>query len=303
MKKLKITFLFVLLLLYACNQNKKKEQQNKKADSLCFNAIKQDTSYKDDFSYGKDAVSSISEYGNDTLYPSYMKSKKIDTLNFSFNLKPKGNYNKIKTEIKKERIRLNKLYLKENDTLWHQQIIDSASKYITNTLINRIIPHWYGMFWDFSGYSAIPQHGSVGCSYFVSNTLLHMGFNVNRYKLAQQGPENEAKSIDINYKHYVSKDELPLGEANNKLINEILQNNKDGLYFVGISNHVGYLLVHKKELFFIHSNYGELSVMLEYAKTSEEFADYQYFVAQITYNNDLIKKWLLNEEIKVFFDK
>jgi len=55
-------------------------------------------------------------------------------------------------------------------------------------------------------------------------------------------------------------------------------------------------------LFFIHSNYGTLKVGLEYAKTSEEFIDSQYYLADITYNDNLIRKWLLNEEIKVILD-
>ena len=156
--------------------------------------------------------------------------------------------------------------------------------------------------WDFSGYSAVPQKGEVGCSYFTSNTLLHMGFNVNRYRLAQQGPENEAKSLDQNYKTYEADKDFSNEEMNMPLLNQMVKENEPGLYFVGLSNHVGYLLIYKDELFFIHSNYGPLKVMLEYAETSEEFMDAQYYIAGITHNDDLIRKWLLNKEIKVFRD-
>ncbi len=228
--------------------------------------------------------------------------KEIDTLNFAFRLKPTENYNQIKSEIKAERLRLSQLFSLEKDSLKRELILDSAKHYVTNILVNKLTPHWYGMPWSFSGYSAVPQKGEVGCSYFVSNTLLHAGFNVNRYKLAQQGPMNEAKSIDTNFVTYFNEELFSGKDVNKTVVSKVVSENKDGLYFVGLSNHVGYLLIHDKELYFIHSNYGKLAVMLEYAETSQEFVDNQYFISKITHNDDLIRKWLLNEEIRVYPD-
>ncbi len=228
--------------------------------------------------------------------------KEIDTTNFAFQLKPAGNYSQIKLAIKAERLRLSQLFLTAKDSAQKKSILDSARNYITDALVNPLIPHWYGMPWSFSGYSAVPQKGEVGCSYFVSNTLLHAGFNLNRYKLAQQGPMNEAKTIDTNFVTYTNEEFFSGKDVNKKVVRKIVGKNKDGLYFVGLSSHVGYLLIHNKELYYIHSNYGKLAVMLEYAETSQEFVDNQYFVAKITRNDDLIRKWLMNEEIKVYLD-
>ncbi len=295
-----------IFIIIACGQtikNKQKQEENDSLQTIADTAMHLlDTNLvSDDFYYGDDATISNEEWEEDTLF-GYIKPKEIDTANFAFNLKPSGSYKKIKEEIISERQRLNKLYLSKKDSVWKKEILDSANIYVTNTLLNKIIPHWYGMPWDFSGYSAIPQHGEVGCSYFTSNTLLHMGFNVNRYLLAQQGPENEAKSLDQNYKTYKADENFSYEEINIALLKQIIKENKPGLYFVGLSNHVGYLLIHENNLFFIHSNYGTLKVMLEYAETSEEFLDYQYYLAKITHNDELIRKWLLNEEIKVFRD-
>ena len=299
----KVIILTTLFLTFACGQTTRNEQKQEKNDSLKTVATnEQDTILdSDDFYYGDDATISNEEWEEDTL-SGYIEPKLIDSANFAFNLKPSGNYTKIKAEVISERQRLNKLYLSKKDSVWEEQILDSARSYVTSTLLNKIIPHWYGMPWDFSGYSAVPQKGEVGCSYFTSNTLLHMGFNVNRYKLAQQGPENEAKSVDLEYKSYAYGEDIFEDKIDMRLLDSILHDNKPGLYFVGLSNHVGYLLIHKNELFFIHSNYGTVEVGMEYAKTSEEFIDVQYYIASITHNDDLIRKWLLNEKIKVFRD-
>lgn len=313
MSKINLILLANLFLSFACSNSTKNRQEQENKDSIQTVVVlenhERDTFTNNDDSYydddattsNDDATLSNDDWEEDTL-TGYIKPKEIDTANFAFNLKPKGNYNKIKAEIVKERLRLNKLYLSKDDTIWQKQILDSARNYVTNTLLNKIIPHWYGMPWDFAGYSAIPQKGTVGCSYFTSNTLLHAGFNVNRYKLAQQEPYNEAKSLDQNYKTYETDEDFSYEKINIALLKQIVKENKPGLYFVGLTNHVGYLLINEGELFFIHSNYGTLQVGLEYAKTSEEFIEARYYLAKITHNDDLIRKWLLNEDIKVFRD-
>jgi len=284
--------LMVSLYLIACNNSVRKAEDE--TDSLS------DTlSRNQEFYYGGDASISNSLLEDDSSFFELIP-KAIDTANFAFQLKPKGNYAQIKAEIKAERLRLSRLYLSKKDSLEQQQVLDSARNYLTLALVNELIPHWYGMPWSFSGYSAIPQKGEVGCSYFISNTLLHTGFNVNRYKLAQQGPMNEAKSVDSNYVTYFNEDVFSGNNINKAVVEKIVKENEDGLYFIGLSSHVGYLLVHMGELYYLHSNYGRLAVMLEYAETSQEFIDSQYFIAKITHNDELIKKWLLNEKIKVF---
>jgi len=188
-KKSLLLLAYTLILLGCTSQTKKaenkKNMKNKKlTDSINFSNLIIDTLQFD------------------------LKPREIDTANFAFQLEANGNYTKIKAEMRTERLRLQQLYLSKNDSIWKQQILDSARKYLTNALVNKIIPHWYGMPWSFSGYSAIPQIGEVGCSYFVSNTLLHAGFNINRYLLAQQGPLNEAKSIDSSFITYINENDL-----------------------------------------------------------------------------------------------
>ena len=72
-----------------------------------------------------------------------------------------------------------------------------ANKIFTLFLLNNIIPHWYGTKQDFCAYTETPKQGVIACGILVSTTLKDMGLNVNRYKLAQQSPTNEAKTIAI----------------------------------------------------------------------------------------------------------
>src|SRR5687768_5014531 len=68
---------------------------------------------------------------------------------------------------------------------------DSLSSLVTDLLVDRIIPYWIGTPWSFEGHTSIPNSGKIACGYFVSTTLLDLGFNLNRYTFAQQAPENE----------------------------------------------------------------------------------------------------------------
>lgn len=160
-------------------------------------------------------------------------------------------------------------------------------------LLNQIIPHWYGTEWDFNGYTDVPNQGVIACGYFVSTTLKHMGINLNRYHLAQQAGLNEAKSIaivDSNYFTVYGIDQLE----------QRMQAEQDGIYFVGLDNHVGYLLKRNAQLYFIHSNYIDDKVMIEKIDESAAFASNIYVVAEISTNETLMQYWHSGEVVKIY---
>lgn len=199
----------------------------------------------------------------------------IDSVSLGLNFTPQGTYNEVKSEI--NRLRMTK----------------NSGKDLEDYLLNKIIPHWYGTEWDFNGYTAIPNQGVIACGYFVSTTLLHVGIKINRYHLAQQGGTNEAKSlaiIDDNYRTFWGLDSLQT---------IMKRDYEDGLYFVGLDNHVGYLYMKNKELYFIHSNYIDDKVMLEKAAYSQAFQSKIYVIAEITANEELLEKWRKDETINV----
>lgn len=169
----------------------------------------------------------------------------------------------------------------------------NSGKDLENYLLNMIIPHWYGTPWDFNGYTAVPQKGEIACGYFVSTTLLHAGFKLNRYKLAQQAGLYEAKTLAITEDNY----EVIYGKEKLKRI--LKERYKDGLYFVGLDNHVGYLYLRSGKAFFIHSNYIEDKVMIEEAMDAEAFQSGVYVIANISTNEQLLDKWRRNQTISV----
>lgn len=168
-------------------------------------------------------------------------------------------------------------------------------------LINEIIPYWYGTTWSFDGHTYKPGQGEIACGYFVSTTLQHVGVNVNRYQLAQQTPENEAKSLAI------EGEVIEVSGANSaENMAQIKSKIADGICFVGLGRgHVGYLLKRKNELFFLHSSYFTPgTVTVELASKSPVFCAYdQYYIVELSSNEAFLKHWLSNQKIEVIKDK
>jgi hypothetical protein len=211
----------------------------------------------------------------------------IDSTKLQINLNAKENYINLISKIKNDKIYFKATYLSNK-----AKTIDSASSYLYHKLINEIVPHWYGTTWDFNGYTNIPNEGEIACGYFVSTTLKHLGFNLNRYKMAQQAALNEAIALQPKSELKIYRN--PSFKTLKSKINQVYTN---GIYLVGLDNHVGYLLIKDKELYFLHSSYCDNKVVIELAETSLCFQSNIYVLAEITTNKGLIKKWILNEVI------
>lgn len=214
----------------------------------------------------------------------------LDSILCGLNFKAGKNYTSEKQYIENQRRKLAVLYKNSAKTKQHK-ILDSANTLFTKLLLNKIIPYWYGTPWDFNGYTAIPNQGEIACGYFVSTTLKDMGLNLNRYKLAQQAAKDEIEAIAINKNNIL--------HYTDNTIQDKLTSLKNGLYFVGLDNHVGYVYITAKETYFIHSNYIENRVMIEKSKYSEAFNSSNYYLAKISYNKELMKKWLDKTPIRI----
>ena len=174
---------------------------------------------------------------------------------------------------------------------------DSLSFLLNNILTEKLIPHWLSTPWSFEGHTSVPQEGTIACGYFVSTTLQHAGFNLNRYTFAQQLPINEALTLSLGQ---------PIVEINNPSVSErimlLKEKLKEGLYFIGFDkSHVGYIQKKNGELFLIHSNYiNARGVEIEPIAESEVFSWFdKIYIAEITTNRELMKKWARNERITV----
>ncbi len=167
---------------------------------------------------------------------------------------------------------------------------DNVKTAFTNQLVDNIIPHWYGTPWSFGGHTAIPNQGKIACGYFISTTLRDMGVNLNRYKLAQKSPIDEAKMISCGAVINTVVQDTP-----EKAFDEINGLTEEGLYFIGFDEgHVGYLLKREGELLLIHSNYlAPVSVCIETLKESRVFKRFSKFhLVAISHNDTLLQRWL-----------
>lgn len=213
----------------------------------------------------------------------------LDSLKIDINFKPKGNYQTIRSSIRSDKAYFRNAY--RDDAA---KAIDSASKYLCAKLIDEIVPHWYGRPWDFNGHTDEPNEGEVACGYFVSTTLKHIDFNVNRYKMAQQAGLNIAKALqsESEIKTYGNVSFDALKQRLNKTY-------ADGIYFVGLDNHVGYILMKDEELYFLHSSYCDDKVVIELAETSPCFRSKIYVFAEISTNEKLVEKWISNTSLTI----
>lgn len=79
-------------------------------------------------------------------------------------------------------------------------------------------------------------------------------------------------------------------------INSIYSN---GIYFVGLDNHVGYVLIKDETLYFLHSSYCDNKVVIELAETSPCFGSNIYVFAEITTNKILVANWITNTRLNL----
>ncbi|WP_062060693.1 hypothetical protein [Aquimarina longa] len=256
-----VVFGILIIIHFGCNGQSREEIKNKPSESI----VKINNSKKKE-------------------YIKTLKELKLDNDSLK-------SYGVIKNIIKEEKLNLNNKKLS----------IDSLSSLFKISLVNRILPFWEGTEWSFEGHTSIPRKGKIACGYFVSTTLKDLGVNLNRYRLAQQSPINEARSLALNTKV------IEIFEnSKEENISKIQSTFKDGIHFIGFdASHVGYILKEKGELYMIHSNYIDFKgVEIEKIESSDVFASYdRYYLAELSTNEMLLKSWVNGNEIKVIHKK
>lgn len=219
----------------------------------------------------------------------------IDSIAIELNFTAGESYTQTKSNISALRNKLANKYTQISDSVAQNKFLDSISVTFTTRLLNDIVPYWYGTVWAFEGHTAKPNDGEIACGYFVSTTLRDMGLKLNRYDLAKKAGAHEAQSIAID------QNNLSIYE-NIDYTNQppFLEDLSEGLYFVGLDNHVGYIYKKGLQTYFLHSNYVDGHVMIEYTKTSSAFLSGVYYVTKITHNTALMKSWLQQKQMLIY---
>lgn len=201
-------------------------------------------------------------------------------------------YRKLKNTCINEKALINRT-LSLNQSSSQDETIKEAGRVIHDLVAKKMLSAWYKTEWDFSGYTATPKEGKIACGYFVSTTLRDIGFNLDRYKLAQKSPLGEGRSL------FLGEDPILIHSDSLLTFVSCLS---DGLYFLGLSNHVGFLSIEQGELFFIHSNYiGAVGVMKERLECSEAVKySSGYILVPLSTNKALVRSWLDNTRLTIY---
>lgn len=199
--------------------------------------------------------------------------------------KPDGEYQTKLKAIETERLKLAREYRQSANK---KDLLEKVRKLLISSIDQNIFPFWYGTDWDFYGTTQIPKEGKIACGYFVTTVLRDAGVRVERVSLAQQASEKIIKSLTT---------EPFIKRFRNAPIENFVKditNFGEGLYVVGLDNHVGFILNDGNEVYFVHSSYVEPSeVIKEKAVTSPILSSSKYrVVGKISADETLLVKWL-----------
>lgn len=170
-------------------------------------------------------------------------------------------------------------------------VYKGAGTYLRQAIVNDLVPYWLGTPWDFNGHTNVPGEGYVACGYLVSTSLKHAGFQLNRYRVAQQDATTITKVLSDTLVRF-----RDLGPTL-----RYIKSQPDELYVVGLSNHVGFLYKSGDTLDFIHSSFVDPgTVVREPASTSPVLRMTNvYVLGPLTQRRYTIDKWLRKSEFLV----
>lgn len=203
---------------------------------------------------------------------------------------PSVPYADLKAAIERDRIHLAAAYASA-DSSCREEVLDQAQSYLFNAIADDLFAAWYGTPWDFNGTTSVPRQGHIACGYFVTTILQHVGFKLPRYKWAQLAAEPMIRQMAPHaQKTYGS----PLDG-----IEAWLSIQGDGLYAVGLDNHVGFLLRREGHSLFVHSGYyrPEEGVVAEPLNGQNPFAVSNCRVIGKLFDATMMAKWLTGEPL------
>jgi hypothetical protein len=207
-------------------------------------------------------------------------------------------YPTLRKQIENQRLVFARRFDSANNELVKSAILKEAGDYLAANISEKMLPLWYGTEWAFDGHTETPGKGKIACGYLVSTVLQHAGFNLNRFKIAQQAPSVEV----MTYHEGIKAIEYPQASISD-LCDSIRKNHKEGLYIFGQQFHVGFMLYKDGEVSLIHSCYlgKRPSVAKERMAESLIMYDGSYiFFGEISTNPVLMEKWLKKKPIKVY---
>lgn len=200
------------------------------------------------------------------------------------------NYNALKASIEQRRAAFQRSYAIA-DSVQKAAVLDSARSYLFDRICLDLIPSWYGTPWDFNGTTRVPKQGRIACGYFVNTILQDAGFRLPRIKWSQQG----AEAITVKLSHHIKRfRDRPVSE-----LESYIESQGDGLFKVGLDNHVGFIVKRGNTVRFVHSNYYQPSVgvMSEPLEGNNPLAHSRYRIVGGLLGATMIEAWITGRDL------
>ncbi len=202
-------------------------------------------------------------------------------------------YTTLKQRIEADRLRFTARYASA-DSADRIAVVDSARNYLFDRITLDIIPAWYGTPWDFNGTTRTPGTGTIACGYFVNTVLQDAGFKLPRIKWSQMA----AEPITVKLCHRIKRfRDRPVSD-----VVTYIQTQGDGLYKVGLDNHVGFIVARNGIVRFVHSNYyqREVGVMSEPLDGNNPLAHSRYRIVGSVLGDALVIAWITGQDLNTF---
>lgn len=169
------------------------------------------------------------------------------------------------------------------------QILEKAEAYLLTVITQDFFDQWAGTEWDFNGTTRTPRKGKIACGYFITTVLFDAGFKIPRVKWAQQASEYYITRMTSEVKRF--SNQTP------EFMENYFLEHPDGLYIVGLDNHVGFVYKSGEEVTFTHASYYDpkIGVQTESLDGDNPFAKSAYRVVGRILGKEMIEKWILGE--------
>jgi hypothetical protein len=213
------------------------------------------------------------------------------TFSFTGYSKEAAKYEELKKRITEKQQYFSKIYT-SSDATKQREIVQQAQAYLATTISDSLFPHWYGTPWNFNGATKVPKQGTIACGYFVTTILSDAGFKIPRVKWAQSASEPVIVKIATNVQRFSNQ---PMS----KLV-DYLNKQGDGLYIVGLDQHVGFIYKQGNDFRFIHSSYyrPEIGVMSEPLEGHNPLNDSKYRAIGKLLDTEMTQNWIKGVEYK-----
>ncbi|MFC1812342.1 hypothetical protein ACFL03_06575 [Thermodesulfobacteriota bacterium] len=178
------------------------------------------------------------------------------------------------------------------------RIMQEGRNYLFEILTDRIFPAWCGTPWDYNGTTREPGKGQIACGTFVIYALQDAGFKIPS-KMARQPSENIIKNLTDSSHVKRFSNSAPM----ERVLRWILLQG-EGLFIVGLDEHVGFIINKNGKTTFCHSNYKDppLMVVNQDAMEKSPLTDSKYRVLGKILDDEMMIKWLEGEPFPLTYD-